>query len=181
MGRRCTAGRDVGEWTGGRLRLVDRARDFIVTSGGKTISPSFVENALRASPYISEVIVFGHGKKYLTALVEIDQDTVTDWARANAVTYTGFTSLAENQRVVALLAADIVRINSNLARVEQVKSFRILPKQLDPEEEGERVTPTRKIKRRQMYERFRTLVESMYDDQEERLVAAGAGGVLDGT
>ncbi len=80
------------------LRLIDRARDFIVTAGGKTISPSFIENALRASPYVAEAVVFGHGRKYLTALIEIDFDTVADWARANDVAYTGFTSLARIRR-----------------------------------------------------------------------------------
>ena len=73
---------DIGEWRDGALRLVDRARDFIVTVGGKTISPSFIENALRASPYVAEAVVFGHGRKYLTALIEIDFDTVADWARS---------------------------------------------------------------------------------------------------
>ena len=72
---------DVGEWRDGNLRLIDRARDFLVTSGGKTISPSFIENALRASPYLAEAVVFGHGRKYLTALIEIDFETVADWAR----------------------------------------------------------------------------------------------------
>ena len=76
---------DVGEWRDGALRLVDRARDFIVTSGGKTISPSFIENILRASPYVAEAIVFGHGRKYLTALIEIEADTVADWARSHDV------------------------------------------------------------------------------------------------
>jgi long-chain acyl-CoA synthetase len=163
---------DVGEWRDGALRLVDRARDFIVTAGGKTLSPSYVENALRASPYVAEVIVFGHARKYLTALIEIDFDTVSDWARANGVAYTGFTSLSEHPAVQKLLADAIERANAQLARVEQVKTFRILPKALDPEEEGEPVTPTRKVKRREMYERFRDLVESMYDDAEERLIAA---------
>jgi long-chain acyl-CoA synthetase len=168
---------DVGEWHDGQLKLIDRARDFVVTSGGKTISPSYVENALRASPYVSEVAVFGHGKKYLTALIEIDMDTVADWARAHNVAYTGFTNLAENPRVVTLLQSEIDRANGQLARVEQIKAFRILPKQLDPEEEGEPVTPTRKVKRKQMYERFKALVDAMYDDREERLLSAGAGGV----
>lgn len=169
---------DVGEWRDGALRLVDRARDFIVTAGGKTISPSFIENALRASPYVAEVVVFGHGRKYLTAIVEIDFDTVADWARANDVAYTGFTSLTAHPRIEGLIEAEIARINDELARVEQIKSFRILPKALDPEEEGEPVTPTRKVKRKLMYERFAELVESMYDDSEERLIAAGAGGAL---
>jgi long-chain acyl-CoA synthetase len=169
---------DIGEWSNGSLRLIDRARDFLVTAGGKTISPSLIENALRASPYIAEAVVFGHGRKYLTAIVEIDFETVADWARANDVVYTGFTSLTAQPRVTQLIRVELDKVNRDLARVEQIKSFRILPKALDPEEEGEPVTPTRKVKRKLMYERFRELVEGMYDDREERLIAAGTGNVL---
>jgi long-chain acyl-CoA synthetase len=165
---------DIAEWRDGALRLVDRARDFIVTSGGKTISPSFIENILRTSPYVSEAVVLGHGRKYLSALIEIDADTVADWARSHDVPYTGFTSLATSAAVVGLIGAEIARMNGELARVEQIKDFRILPKALDPEEDGEPVTPTRKVKRHLMYERFKTLVEEMYDDREERLIAGHA-------
>ena len=168
---------DIGEWRDGALRLIDRARDFIVTSGGKTISPSFVENVLRTSPYVAEAVVFGHGRNYLTALIEIDADTVSDWARSHDVPYTGFTSLASSPHVVRLLKAEVERLNGDLARVEQIKDFRILPKALDPEEEGEPVTPTRKVKRNLMYERFKALVETMYDDREQRLIADHAGAV----
>jgi long-chain acyl-CoA synthetase len=80
--------------------------------------------------------------------------------------------------VAQLIRVELDKVNRDLARVEQIKSFRILPKALDPEEEGEPVTPTRKVKRKLMYERFRELVEGMYDDREERLIAAGAGNVL---
>lgn len=169
---------DVGEWRDGCLRLIDRARDFIVTAGGKTISPSQIENALRASPYVAEAVVFGHGRKYLTAIVEIDFDTVADWARANDVAYTGFTSLTAHKRIERLIRGEIDKVNTELARVEQIKSFRILPKALDPEEEGEPVTPTRKVKRKLMYERFGKLIDGMYDDSEERLIAAAAAGNL---
>jgi long-chain acyl-CoA synthetase len=169
---------DVGEWRDGCLRLIDRARDFLVTMGGKTISPSFIENALRASPYLAEVVVFGHGRKYLTALIEIDFETVADWARANDVAYTGFTSLTQHPRVQGLIGHEIGKANAELSRVEQVKAFRILPKALDPEEEGEPVTATRKVKRQLMYERFKALVEEMYDDREEQLLAGSAAGAL---
>jgi long-chain acyl-CoA synthetase len=184
---------DVGEWVAGTadasarvadhadgaiLRIVDRARDFIVTTGGKTLSPTAIENALRSSPYVSEAIIFGHNRNYVTALIEIDYDTVSDWARAHDIAYTGFTSLAQHPAIERLLREEIGRANAALARVEQVKAFRILPKVLDPEEEGEPVTPTRKVKRQQMYERFRELVESMYGDAHERLVAEGVGDVL---
>ena len=169
---------DIGEWKDGALRLIDRARDFIVTAGGKTISPSFIENALRASPYVAEAVVFGHNRKYLTAVLEIDFDTVADWARANDVSYTGFTSLTAHKRVEALIKTEIDKVNAALARVEQIKAFRILPKALDPEEEGEPVTPTRKVKRKLMYERFKALVDGMYDDSEDKLIAGAAGKVL---
>ncbi|MBN9050589.1 MAG: AMP-binding protein [Rhizobiales bacterium] len=169
---------DIGEWKDGKLRLIDRARDFIVTSGGKTISPSFIENILRASPYVAEAVVFGQERKYLAALIEIDLDTVSEWARSNDVTYTGFTSLATHARVTQLIAQEINKANAELARVEQIKAFRILPKALDPEEEGEPVTPTRKVKRGLMYERFKTLVEDMYDDQEAAILAKEVGDAL---
>jgi long-chain acyl-CoA synthetase len=169
---------DVGEWRLQALRLVDRARDFMVTSGGKTVSPSFIESALRASPFIAEAAVFGQARKYLVALVEIDFETAADWARAHDVAYTGFTSLAQHPRVQELIRREIDKANAQLARVEQIKAFRILPKALDPEEEGEPVTPTRKVKRKAMYEKFKPLVEDMYADGEERLLAESAADAL---
>jgi long-chain acyl-CoA synthetase len=169
---------DIGEWKDGRLRLLDRARDFIVTAGGKTLSPAYIENFLRASPYVAEAAVFGQARKYLTALIEIEFDTVADWARTRNISYSGFTSLARHPEVEALLRRELERANAQLARVEQIKAFRILPKALDPEEEGEPITPTRKVKRQQMYERFKELVESMYDQREEELLAREAGSVL---
>lgn len=170
---------DVAEWHRDHLKLVDRARDFLVTAGGKTVAPARIENMLRASPYIAEAVVIGHARKYLTALIEIDFDTVADWARSRNVPYTGFTSLARHPEVERLIKGEIEKVNAELARVEQIKAFRILPKALDPEEEGEPVTPTRKVKRKLMAERFRDLIEQMYDDREERLILAGAGTVLE--
>jgi long-chain acyl-CoA synthetase len=168
---------DIGEWHNGALRLVDRARDFIVTSGGKTLSPSFIENILRSSPYIAEAVVFGHNRKYLTALIEIDADTVADWARNHDVPYTGFASLVASAEIGALIRGEIEKANRELARAEEVKDFRILPKALDPAEENEPITPTRKVKRSLMHQRFKELIEQMYDDREERLIASGAGSL----
>jgi long-chain acyl-CoA synthetase len=111
-------------------------------------------------------------------VVEIDFDTVADWARSRDVAYTGFTSLAQHAEVARLIDGEIAKVNRELARVEQIKAFRILPKELDPEQDGEPVTPTRKIKRKLMYDRFRALVDGMYDDSEERRVAAEVGEAL---
>jgi long-chain acyl-CoA synthetase len=93
------------------------------------------------------------------------------------VAYRGFTSLAQAPRTTALIAAAIEDTNARLARVEQIKAFRILPKMLDPEQEGEPVTPTRKVKRAQMLARFKDLVEDMYDDEEEKALAAATAGL----
>jgi long-chain acyl-CoA synthetase len=163
---------DVGEWRDGKLRLVDRARDFIVTSGGKNISPVAIETILRTSPYITEAVVFGHGRNYLTAVIEINVDTIADWMRGCGVPSSEFTSLASNVEVERLIAAEIDRINEQLSLDEQIKAFRILPRALDSDKEGGPVTPTRKVKRRLIQEQYKALIEAMYDDNEERLIAA---------
>jgi long-chain acyl-CoA synthetase len=166
---------DVGEWrAGGALRLVDRKRDILVTAGGKNVSPSQVENRLRASPFISEAVVFGEGRKYLVAVLEVDRETIAEWARERGLVHAGYASLVTHAAVVELLEGEIARANADLARVEQVKAFRILAEELDPEREGEPVTPTRKVKRALMLERHGALVESMYASDEERRILTEA-------
>ena len=126
---------DIAEFEpDGSYRVVDRKKDILITSGGKNVAPVAVENALKASPYISEVVVFGDGEKYLTALIEVNFDALASWARSHDVQYTGFTTLIQHPGVTALLGYEIARANSFLARPEQVKYFRIMPKELDPEE-----------------------------------------------
>ncbi|MCI0682210.1 MAG: AMP-binding protein, partial [Gemmataceae bacterium] len=144
----------------GEFRIVDRKKDILITSGGKNIAPATVENALRCSPYISEVIVFGDQRKYVTALIEIDFENVAQWARQRQIPYTGHLSLSQNEEVIRLIAREIEELNKRLARVEQVKKFRILPKELIPED-GD-TTPTRKVKRTHAYKLFGHLVEEMY-------------------
>src|SRR6267142_1693418 len=164
---------DVGEWTErGALRLVDRRKDILITAGGKNVSPAGVESRLRASPYVSEAAVFGEGRKYLVALLELDAETIIEWARAQEIVHAGYASLVAHPRVVALVAAEVGRANADLTRVEQVKAFRLLPRELDPEQDGEPVTPTRKVKRRLMAERYGSLLESMYDAAEEQRITA---------
>ena len=169
---------DVAERTGeGAIRLVDRRKDLLITAGGKNVSPAQVETALRASPYVSDAIVFGEGRRYLAALVEIDYETVAEWARDRGLTHAGYASLVALPEVTRLLEGEIARANVTLARVEQVKTFRVLPRELDPEREDEPVTPTRKVKRRLMLERYRDLVESMFASDEERRITAAAASI----
>jgi len=160
---------DVAErMPNGHFRIVDRKKDIMVTAGGKNIAPSEIENLLKSSSYISEAVLFADGRKFPSALIEIDFDTVADWARQHGVIYTSFTSLAQHARVIELIGREIEHANDQLAQVEQVKRFRIIPKELDPEQ-GD-TTPTRKVKRRHMYTLFQELVEDMYrDDREPRI------------
>ena len=160
---------DVAEvMLNGHFRIVDRKKDIMVTAGGKNIAPSEIENLLKSSPFVSEAVLFADGRKFPSALIEIDFDTVADWARQHGVIYTGFTSLAQHARVIELIGHEIEKANAQLARVEQVKKFRIIPKELDPEE-GD-TTPTRKVKRRHTYTLFKNIVEDMYrDDGEARI------------
>jgi len=151
----------------GALRLIDRKKDIMVTAGGKNLAPTQIENSLKASPYISEAVVFAEGRRYPVALIEIDAGTVAEWARTHAVVYTDFASLIGHERVQRLIADEVELANAHLARVEQIKRFRLLPKELDPEHEDDPVTATRKVKRSLMYERYRELVESMYAGVED--------------
>ncbi|MEP7031192.1 MAG: AMP-binding protein, partial [Pseudolabrys sp.] len=150
----------VTAFEGGAFKIIDRKKDILITSGGKNIAPATVENALRCSPYISEVIVFGDKRKYISALIEIDFENVAQWARQRQIPYTGYLSLSQNDKVIGLIADEIEDLNQRLARVEQVKKFKILPKELVPED-GD-TTPTRKIKRAHAYKLFGELVEGMY-------------------
>jgi long-chain acyl-CoA synthetase len=157
---------DIAQLTqNGRFRIVDRKKDIMVTAGGKNIAPSEIENLLKTSPFISEAVLFADGRKFPSVLVEIDFDTVADWARNNGIVYTSFTSLARHPRVAELISREIDNVNSQLARVEQVKRFRVIPKELDPEE-GD-TTPTRKVKRRHIYALFKDLVEDMYREEQD--------------
>jgi len=156
---------DVGEWVDGtHVRITDRLKDIIITSGGKNIAPSEIENALKASPYIKEAVVFGDRRPYLTALVGIEPDTVGDWAQRRGIAYTTYRDLSEKPPVLELVQRIIDDVNARFAPVEQVKRFRMLPKELD-HEDGE-LTATQKVKRAALGRMFADLVESMYRDGE---------------
>jgi long-chain acyl-CoA synthetase len=163
---------DVGEWVDGTyVRIVDRIKDIIITSGGKNISPSEIENALKASPYIREVVVIGDRRAYLSALVGIEFDTVADWAQRKRIRYTTYRDLSEKPEVLQLIQGVIKQTNERFARVEGVRKFRMVPKELD-HEDGE-LTATQKVKRSAISTMLEYLIEDMYDNR-----TAYAGGDL---
>jgi long-chain acyl-CoA synthetase len=152
---------DVGEIDArGFLSITDRKKDLLITSGGKNIAPQPIENQLKTSPYITDAILIGDGRNFITALVVIDEENVVKYAQDHKVQYTTYASLTETRAISELIHAEVRKVNQALARVEQIKRFCILPKKL-LEEDGE-VTPTMKVKRRSINHQFADLIEGMY-------------------
>ena len=152
---------DCGEINAeGYLAIRDRIKDILITSGGKNITPSHIESLLKFSPYITDAVVIGDGRKYLTCLVMIDQEHVARHAQEHQVPYTDFSSLTRAPEVVALIHSEIERINPQLARVEQIKSFKIISELLTAEDEE--LTPTMKLKRKVIAAKYAALIDSMY-------------------
>ena len=152
---------DVGEWVDGtHVRIVDRMKDIIITSGGKNISPSEIENSLKASIYVKEAMVIGDRRKFLSALIGIELETVGDWALRKNIPYTTYRDLSEKEEVIELIQNVINETNEKFARVETIRKFQMIPKELD-HEDGE-LTATQKLKRSSMEDMFSDLVESMY-------------------
>ena len=144
----------------GHLRIVGRIKDIIITDGGKNISPAEIENRLAFSPYVKEAIVIGDGRKYLTALIGIEYDTVAHWAERRHIAFTTYRDLAERKEVVALIAEWIEEVNRDLAQVETIKRFTLLPKELDHDDAE--LTATQKVRRATVADRYQDLVEAMY-------------------
>lgn len=152
---------DCGEVNAeGYLAIRDRIKDILITSGGKNVTPSHIESLLKFSPYITDAVVIGDGRKFLTCLVMIDQEHVARFAQEHQVPYTDFGSLTRAPEVVALVHSEIERINPELARVEQIKAFRIIAELLTAEDEE--LTPTMKLKRKVIATKYSALIDTMY-------------------
>jgi len=152
---------DVGTVDGdGFFRITDRMKDIIITAGGKNITPSEIENELKFSPYITDAVVIGDRRAFLTALVMIDHENVERFAQELNVPFTNFQSLCRTREVQDLIQGELDRVNAKFARVEQVKKFRLIEHKLTAEDEE--LTPTMKLKRKLVNEKYRDLIESMY-------------------
>jgi len=144
----------------GFIYILDRLKDIIITAGGKNITPSEIENQLKFSPYISDAVVVGDARPYLTCLVMIDDENVTKFAQDNDVPFTNYTSLCHTDAVKDLVWREIEAVNANFARVETIKKFRLIDQLLDPEDEE--LTPTMKLKRKVVNVKYSDLIDSMY-------------------
>ena len=151
---------DVVREERGQLKIVDRLKDIMITAGGKNLTPSEIENTMKGSPFIKECVIVADGRKFVSALVMIDYDTVAQWAEAQRIAFTHFRSLVELPQVRALIDAEIARGNERLAQVSQIRKFHLLTKELD-HDDGE-VTATMKVRRSSIYKTYAPEIEALY-------------------
>jgi len=151
---------DIGEIDAdGFLRITDRKKDLIKTSGGKYVAPQKVENLLKLQPHVSQAVLIGDNRKYCTALVTLDVPPVEEWARAQGLSVAAG-DLATHPEVQKLIEAEVAAANQHLASWESIKYVRILPNDFSPES-GE-LTPSLKVKRKVVATRYADIIESMY-------------------
>ena len=158
---------DVARWedgptpnSGRELRIVDRKKDIMFTAGGKNITPSEIENALRFSPYIKEAVVIADRRRFVSALIQIEFESTAKWAEEQGLTYTTFKSLVELQLVRDLVAREVDAVNARMPQAQQVRKFHLLIKELD-HDDGE-LTATMKVRRKNVSEKYAQVIESLY-------------------
>ena len=144
----------------GFFRITDRMKDIIITAGGKNITPSELENELKFSPYVTDAVVIGDKRPYLTVIVMIDQENAEKYAQDNDVPFSNYASLTHSAEVQNLIQAEVDRVNKKFARVEQIKKFWLLDTQLSAEDEE--LTPTMKLKRKLVEKKYAPQIEAMY-------------------
>ncbi len=147
----------------GFVYITDRKKEIIITAGGKNVAPQAIENALKFSKYISNACLYGDKKPYIVALVTLNIERIIDYAKENKLRYLDVSDLAKNEKIIKLIKKEIEKVNKNLAKVETIKKFAILPQDFSIET-GE-LTSTLKLKRRVVYQKYRDIIECLYTDE----------------
>jgi long-subunit acyl-CoA synthetase (AMP-forming) len=152
---------DIGEFDeDGYLKIVDRKKELIITAAGKNLSPANIEARLKQVPLVSQAVAIGDKRKYVSALLTLDPEATKAWASAHGIDG-DLASLAENEELIAEVERGLAAANEDLARVEQVKRFKILPADWEPG--GDELTPTMKLKRKPIAEKYAAEIDSLYD------------------
>jgi long-chain acyl-CoA synthetase len=144
----------------GYFYITDRMKDIIITAGGKNVTPSEIENQLKFSPYVTDAVVIGDRRPFLTALIMIDHENVEQYAQERSIPFSNYASLCRRPEIQELIEGEIAKVNAGFARVEQVRKFRLIEQKLTAEDEE--LTPTMKLKRKLVNEKYRDLIEAMY-------------------
>jgi len=145
----------------GFLWITDRKKDILITAGGKNVAPQNIENIMKTSPYVSQVMVYGDRKPFLTALVTLDEEEVGNWAAANGISARDLKTLCEDPKVVAMIESEVREKNQTLASYERLKYVRILPDEFT--QEAGTLTATLKVRRREVIKRYGELLEGFYN------------------
>jgi long-chain acyl-CoA synthetase len=153
---------DVGELDGSFLKITDRKKEMFKTSGGKYIAPQQVENKLKESAFISQTMVVGENRKFPAALVVPNFETVSDYFRQLGVEFRSNPELVTNSEVNQLIASDIRRLNEHFGQYSQIKKFILLAEEWSLA--GGELTPTMKLKRRQLLSKYANEIESLYNE-----------------
>lgn len=151
---------DVAEQAGRHIKIVDRKKDIMITAGGKNLSPTEIEHAVKTSPFIKECIVFGDRRKYVAALIQIEIETVGKWAEMKGIAFTNYKNLSQHPAVRELVTADVDKANDTLAQVARIRRFEILDKELD-HDDGE-VTATMKVRRQAIEAKYAEAIKRLY-------------------
>ena len=152
---------DVGHLdNSGNLKITDRKKDIIITAGGKNISPSEIENELKFSAFISDAVVIGDKRKFLSCLIMIDEENVMKFAQDHDVPFSNFESLCKSKEIIDLIEVEVNQVNKKFANVEQVKKFTLIDVQLTAEDDE--LTPTMKLKRKFINQKYTNIIEAMY-------------------
>jgi long-chain acyl-CoA synthetase len=144
----------------GFVSVVDRKKELIITSGGENVSPAAVENVLVANHLIGQALAFGDRRKYVVALLTLDGEVAPAWARSRGIEANSLAELAEHPEVLAAVTEAVAEANTRLARVQQVKRWRLLPVEWTPE--SEELTPTFKLKRRIIHHKYADVIDALY-------------------
>ena len=153
----------------GHLRIIDRAKDVSKLQGGTMFAPKYIENKLKFSPFVKEAVAFGQDRPFVSCMINIDPESVGNWAERRNLAYSSYTDLSQKPEVLDLIDAEVRRVNASLAEEEQLKGARIqrwliLHKELDPDDEE--ITRTRKVRRRFIAEKYKELVDALYSNAE---------------
>lgn len=144
----------------GFVKIIDRKKDIIITAGGKNIAPQYIENKLKFSPFINDAIVIGDKRKFVSAIIVLDEDNVNKFAQDSKIQYSTYADLANHPDIRQMIDTEVQKVNKELSRVEKIRQFTILDKRLY-QEDGE-ITPTMKVKRKFINETYSDLIEAMY-------------------
>jgi len=154
---------DIGEFDAdGFLKITDRKKDLIVTSGGKNVAPQNIENMLKGDMYVSQAVVIGDKRKYLTVLIALSEEEIINFAKENKIEYEDVKELSTKKEVYKLIEKGIKSVNSKLPSFLTIKKFAIMPRDF---EVGEELTPTLKVKRKVIMERYKEMIDSLYEER----------------